>query len=299
LSLFSVNLFAHVADLLVPGVPHELHWGKHVLLPNLGLHLGVAFALSQLACALLVLPASFPLARAIELWFPQDAPIKLPNVGDAVGVTLTRLLDVTATQLAALEPLRGLAVDGDRDAGRRAEQVIGNAQALLDELVAGPVLVLNDSPRAQALRSATLTCVQLQRSLEGLERQAERFIDARVALSPNGRPRELAARDLAALDEMHLNLKAAGDALLEALGKRQPIDLEAARASEIAMNAIEARLRKATLEGDAQAVRGHLAVLKLADAYEAAGNQLYRLSDALAEESASEVEAGPRSVSRH
>jgi hypothetical protein len=157
-------------------------------------------------------------------------------------------------------------------------------------------LALDDSPRAQALRSATLTSVQLQRSLEGLERQAERFIDARVALSPNGRPRELAAGDLAALDEMHLNFKSAGDALLEALSKRKSIDLEAARGSEIAMNAIEARLRKATFEGEAQAVRGHLAVLKLADAYEAAGNQLYRLSDAMAEESSSAGEAGPAPI---
>jgi hypothetical protein len=46
---------------------------------------------------------------------------------------------------------------------------------------------------------------------------------------------------------------------------------------------LEARLRKGLLEGDAQSVRSHLAVLKLADAYEASGNQLYRLSEALAE----------------
>jgi hypothetical protein len=49
------------------------------------------------------------------------------------------------------------------------------------------------------------------------------------------------------------------------------------------MNALEARLRKGVLEGDPETVRSHLAVLKLADAYEATGNQLYRLSEALAE----------------
>ena len=49
------------------------------------------------------------------------------------------------------------------------------------------------------------------------------------------------------------------------------------------MNALEARLRRGALEGDAQTVRSHLAVLKLADAYEATGNQLYRLSEAVAE----------------
>jgi hypothetical protein len=85
------------------------------------------------------------------------------------------------------------------------------------------------------------------------------------------------------LDEMHGNLSAAGQALLAALRGDAPVDLEAARGREIAMNALEARLRKSALEGDPQMVRSHLAVLKLADAYEATGNQLYRLSEAVAE----------------
>jgi hypothetical protein len=154
---------------------------------------------------------------------------------------------------------------------------------LLDELIAGPVMVLGDAPESRALRSAALTSVQLQRSLEGLERQAELFVDARVALSRDGHPSELSESDLAALDEMHANLSAAGRAVHEHLRGNAPIDLDSARSNEIAMNALEARLRKGLLEGDPEAVRSHLAVLKLADAYEATGNQLYRLSEALAE----------------
>ena len=46
---------------------------------------------------------------------------------------------------------------------------------------------------------------------------------------------------------------------------------------------VEPTLRDGLVEGDPEAVRSHLAVLKLADAYEATGNQLYRLSEALAE----------------
>ncbi len=283
LAACTVDLFAFLADLVVPGVPHEIRYGKHVLMPNLGLHLGVAFAMSQLASALLLLPASFPLARLVERWFPQDRTSALPNVGDADRVTRARLLEVTEVQLSALLPLRELALEGDRDAGRRVELAIAEAQALLDELIAGPVMALGDAPQSRALRSAVLTSVQLQRSLEGLERQAERFVDARVALSHNGQPRELAEADLAALDEMHLNLSTAGAAIREALRGKTPIDLDTARASEIAMNALEARLRKGVLEGDPQTVRSHLAVLKLADAYEATANQLYRLSEAVAE----------------
>lgn len=283
ISVCTVDIFAHLADWVVPGIPHEVRWGKRVLLPNLGLHLGAAFAMSQLASAMLLLPAAFPLARLVERWFPRDRPSTIPNVGDAARVTQQRLLAVLETQLAALLPLRELALDGDRDAGQRVELSIADAQSQLDELVAGPVIALGDAPESRALRSAALTSVQLQRSLEGLERQAERFVDARVALSYDGRPREHSEADLAVLDEMHANLTAAGDALLAALRGSAPLDLESARAREIAMNALEARLRKSTLEGDPQMVRSHLAVLKLADAYEATGNQIYRLSEAVSE----------------
>ncbi len=283
LAACSVDLFAYLADWVVPGVPHEIRWGKRVLLPNLGLHLGVAFAMTQLAAALLLLPASFPLARLIERWFPRDRPSSIPNVGDAARVTRSRLLAVCEAQLASLLPLRELALEGDRDAGRRVELCIGEAQSLLDELVVGPVVALGDAPESQALRSAALTAVQLQRSLEGLARQAEGFVDVRVALTLGGSPVTLAESDLLALDEMHQNLTAAGLALVEALQGKAEIDAESARASEIAMNALEARLRKGVLEGDPQTVRSHLAVLKLADAYEATGNQVYRLSEALAE----------------
>jgi Na+/Pi-cotransporter len=283
LAACSVDIFAFLADLAVPGVPHEIRWGKRVLLPNLGLHLGVAFAMSQLASAVLLTPVSFRLARIVERWFPQDRQSKLPNVGDANRVTRSRLLQVAEVQLSALTPLRQLAMDGDRDAGRSVERAIAESQALLDELIAGPVLVLGDTPESRGLRSAALTSVQLQRSLEGLERQAELFVDARVALSHDGSPIELAESDLAALDDMHANLSAAGCAVREALRGHTPIDLDSARGNEIAMNALEARLRKGVLEGDPEAVRSHLAVLKLADAYEATGNQMYRLSEALAE----------------
>jgi Na+/phosphate symporter len=284
LAALLVDVVAHVADLLVPGVPHEVRWGKRVLLPHLGVHLGVAFALSQLTSALVLLPASFPLARLLERWFPQDARTTLlPNVGDAVRVTRVRLLQVCEAQLSALTPLRELVMAGDRDAGQRVEHALGGAQALLDELIAGPMMALGDAPDSRALRGAALTSVQLQRSLEGLERQAARFVDARVALSADARPSELAAGDVSALEQMHDLLVSAGESIRDALRGLRAVDLDSARASEIAMNALEARLRKGVLEGDARTVRSHLLVLKLADAYEATGNQLYRLSEALSE----------------
>jgi hypothetical protein len=63
------------------------------------------------------------------------------------------------------------------------------------------------------------------------------------------------------------------------------VDLEAARAREIRMNGLEARARDALLAADREpaAVARHLAVLELVDAYETAGNQVYRLAEALGE----------------
>jgi hypothetical protein len=63
------------------------------------------------------------------------------------------------------------------------------------------------------------------------------------------------------------------------------IDLELARAREIRMNGLEARVRRALLADERSnlAVRLQLAVLELVDAYETAGNQVYRLSETLGE----------------
>ena len=51
------------------------------------------------------------------------------------------------------------------------------------------------------------------------------------------------------------------------------------------MNGFEARARDALLgdERESSIVRRHLGVLELVDAYETAGNQLYRLAEALGE----------------
>jgi len=75
------------------------------------------------------------------------------------------------------------------------------------------------------------------------------------------------------------------DALAESISSRSPVDVESARAREIHMNGLEARARRALL-GDGRSklsVRIQLGVLELVDAYETAGNQIYRLSEALGE----------------
>ena len=118
-----------------------MQWGKRVLLPNFGLHLGVAFALSQLAAAVVLLPAVRWLARWLERVLPEGSRRELSRVGDPAGVVRAGLLRVLGAQRSGIEPLLELALDGRRASGRAAEHRLADAHEVLEELVAGPVLV--------------------------------------------------------------------------------------------------------------------------------------------------------------
>jgi len=70
------------------------------------------------------------------------------------------------------------------------------------------------------------------------------------------------------------------------LDQQERIDLDEARAREIEMNGQEARARSALLAVGpraAEALANEIGVLELVDAYEVAGNQLYRVAEALSE----------------
>ena len=72
---------------------------------------------------------------------------------------------------------------------------------------------------------------------------------------------------------------------LSAVTEQTPLDLDSARAREIRLNGLEARSRGGALLGSRETLglRSHLGVLELVDAYESAGNQIYRLSEAVSE----------------
>lgn len=286
LAAASVDLWSGLADRIVPGVPHEVEWGKRVLLPNLGLHLGVAFAFSQLAAALVLLPVAPRLARALDRVFPELRRLELAKIGDALSVVRNELLQVLAIQRSALASLSDLTLEGHREAGRLTEHRLADAHSTLEELLAGPVLVLPETVDGRVLGRAAFSALQLQRSLESLHRQAERLTDGRifasdgessvVPLPPDG---ELTLKGMHALLDEGLCV------LTTALQDREAVDGELSRAREIRMNALEARARGALLlkEREPSLVRGYLAVLEMVDAYETAGNQLYRLTETLGE----------------
>jgi hypothetical protein len=134
------------------------------------------------------------------------------------------------------------------------------------------------------LNRAVFALLQLLRSFEALLNQAERLIQGRIMhAGSDGEPSPLSQGDDVTLREMQALLVEGLVAQATALEARTAPDLEASRGREIQMNGFEARARNALLTGEPGSIANHLAVLELVDAYEASGNQLYRLAEALGE----------------
>lgn len=284
IALASVDVWVWVADAVVSGKPSEVTWGERVLLPNLGKHLAVGFACSGIVTASALLPLLPALSRALDRFVPEAPRPELAQAGDAAGVLRAGLL-ATLRKLEGVLPCLGdLARLGDRSAGRTAEHRLADARVGLEELLAGPARLLPHTAEGGRLNRAIFAQLQLLRSLEALLNQAERLVHGRIShASSGGEPSPLSAGDDAILREMQELLQEGLSAQAAALEDRTSVDLEASRGREIRMNGLEARARTALLSGAQESVANHLAVLELVDAYEASGNQLYRLAEALGE----------------
>ena len=282
----TLDVWAMASDWLVSGTPNEMEWGKRVLLPNLGKHLGVAYALSQLAAALLLMPIVPLVARWMERRWPEVPGKAFGTVGDVAGVVRARLVQVVAAQKSGIEALTELALTGHRGDGRAAEHRLADAHTALEAVLAGPVRELPQSPDGIMLGRVAFGCLQLGRALGSLLQQAEHLTDRRMAIAAGGAEvAPLGEEEESTVREMQRLFTEGLDALGESLSSRSPVDLESARAREIHMNGLEARARRALLSHEPKnlAVRVQLGVLELVDAYETAGNQVYRLSEALGE----------------
>jgi Na+/phosphate symporter len=283
LSASTVVLWTAIADRLIPGSAEEIAWGRRVLMPNMALHLGAAFALSQLASAVLLLPLIPSLARLVERLDPLDRVVALPRIGNGVSAAARDLDAALATAQRALAPLSELALAGRREAGRATEHALADAHVALDDLLSVTIPALPESDRRTRLGRLAFATLQVQRALETVRKQAEHLTDSRMAAS-GGRARvaPLPAEDEATLREMHGLLSEGLGVVMAAIAGEAPLELEGARAREIQMNQLEARARVALLAGGG-GTRKDLGVLELADAYETAGNQLYRLAEAAAQ----------------
>jgi hypothetical protein len=148
--------------------------------------------------------------------------------------------------------------------------------------------VIAASAERTTLARGAYASLQLQRSLESLLRQAEMLTDRRVAAAADADALPpLPGPDEEVIVRMHGLLTQGLEALLASLDGRSAIDVEEARGREIEMNAQEARARQALLTANRQGgdtLARELGVLELVDAFESAGNQVYRAAEALAED---------------
>jgi Na+/phosphate symporter len=278
----TVKLWALAATGLVPGHEPIATFGVNTLVPHLSAQLVAALVMSQLAAALAVLP----LVPLFNRWLKRSSveEQKEPTPGDdAVEATRNSLLAVLRLQREAMSLISGLVLAAQRALGRDAEHCLNDARTELDELLSRVVRVLPNAGEGLELRQLAFACLQFQRSLEDLLFRAERFTDRQVALSARGRRAAGLAEYEGVTREMHELLLEAVDTSLAAIEKQERIDQEAARAREIRLNALEAQSRRTALEssGDSIVIQVRLDTLEVLDAYERAGNHMYRLAETL------------------
>jgi hypothetical protein len=245
------------------------------------LPLAIAFLSAQLACALLLLPVAGRLVRRLPA--PgRDAPV----AHDAVQVRAT-LLAVIDDQRAALAATFDLARNGMRDAGDAGERRLESARAALDRLLRDPLGSGAEPTALEPLARFAFGSVQLQRALERLLFEVESLTDRRIGEDSSDVPAVAGAAgpDERLLHDMQALLDAGLEALRQSLRGATPLDLDAAREREIGMNAIEAQMRAELPARHARPdseLRLH-GLLRVIDAYESAGNQVYRLAEVLGE----------------
>jgi hypothetical protein len=167
-----------------------------------------------------------------------------------------------------------------------AEHALADVRDDLTKILGGPLRDLPRSLETERLGGALVGCLLLRRSIESLLFHAERLVDDRVAGATSYAGPLSASQDGdELLERMHAVMTESLKVLATSVETRAPVDVEAARAREITMNGLDARARAAMLVRgrEAEPRRVEADRLDLVDAYEAAGNQAYRLAETLGE----------------
>ncbi len=289
----TVGLWAFLAARLLPGTPGADTQGREILIPQVGGHLFVAFALSQLSVAIVLVAAIGPVSKLLDRLFTRGQRTRSGTLSGADGITTLRtgLGRVLGNYKAALGGIRDLSLTGNREKGRTCEHTLADAREDLEGLFTSAVRTQSDDPGLPGLQQAALSGVQLQRSLEDLLRNVERTTEKKIALAPPGAATPLGAQDEATIKALVGLLDEGLDALITYLTTGEAPDVDAARAREIRLNAMESEARQSLLtrvgQADANGARGDDIALRLANtdlinAFESVGNHMYRLSEALA-----------------
>jgi hypothetical protein len=171
--------------------------------------------------------------------------------------------------------------------GQEAEQALSAARRDLDFLLGGP---LREAAGRAALGGVAFSVLQLGNALDHLLSRTERMIDAQIVDASQAQPAER-SEGQSMLARLHALLSESLSAVRTSLSQGRPLDLDAARSREIEMNRLEATARSLLLDSEDRAGRldegaAQLPLLQVVDAYEASGNQVYRLAEQLGDEHA-------------
>lgn len=281
-SLVTIDGFAYLTSRWSALSPHiGLRLGKHTL-PDVSWQIAAAFALSQLFAAWLLVPLLPYLERrvaALRAWW-QRRTEPAPSSADALAAISGNLLSALEAQQRALPSMFELAATGARSSGVSAELALKESRETLMGLLSGPLAAVTPSDGGVILGKLVLSSLQLQRSLENALRTAEQLTESRLA--GNGTHAALSV-GTTTLRPMHELLCEGLSQLIQQLRHGGPCDADDARGREIEMNRLEARTRVATLAHfrSAAQIGESLPLLALSDAYEVAGNQLFRMSEVL------------------
>ena len=268
--LIGLPIFVYLADMIAGGSPDTLAYGKKVLYPQVGLHLGVGFMLSQLA-GLMVAIVVFRLRRRAE---PTSIPP--PSFASMAGAggpdqALTVLEPCLISCKEALVAIDSMIRSRDRRTATEAEHHLEDAKRSLHA-----VLRLGQSHDDETNLSAiTVTCMHLRRAIDTALTLGEAALEEDFSLKEE---------DARSSTEIHTLLLECMDALLAVVEGGSELSLDEAQSREIRINAMEAEVRRALV---ASMDRSHSANLyrlwfgEMAVAYEAIGNHLYRIQVAL------------------
>jgi Na+/phosphate symporter len=286
----TVGLWAGLAEAAVPGSASEVAYGKKTLLPLMGRHLVVGFAVSQVAITALLAAATPLVMRLLQALGPDDARRGTRLEGMAGEAAIRKGLErVFGLHKDALGAVYELCTTGHRAKGSEGEHVLADARVEIEHLFSGALRAPSSEGDMGKLRQASLATVQLQRALEDLLRHAEKSTEQNLALSPAGEAWQLPPREAETLKALHGLLLEGLETLVRNLNSAEPPDIDEARSREIRLNAMEADSRQGLLvDADRGEHSGLIAIRlnssELVNAYENVGNHLYRLYETLGAE---------------
>jgi hypothetical protein len=264
-SVAGLPAFVYLADLLVAGDPSAVDYDARMLHPSMGVHLAAGFWLSQVAGAAVALAAFTAIVRVTERAKVGPKPSEPADLSGRDG-----LAQALERCRAALVELREVTKTRERGPAVSAERTLGEARTAIEALLREAVRV---GPRAGQLGGAASGCLHLATSIDSALRVAERALELAFAIEP---------AEAQVLERLHGLLIEGVDALLAHLRTGAPLPLEEARAREIHLNSLEAEARRAPSLAREEDVAYRLWLSELLVAYEALGNQLYRLTATVA-----------------